>query len=246
MRQTRFVALVLGSGALSGLLLGAANIVLVEPYLDAAIMDEARAGITTTDAGEIEMYWFEHNEYRQWQKAGSVAAASLLGTSVSALYALVYLVYSNSLPGATQTAKMRVLAAAMWASLYVVPFIKYPPVLPGDGDAATLEMRTMWYVALVAVSGAAAIALHRVSLAMPSKGVIFLAAAWVAIVSVSMVAMPANPDTILTPVETLNEFRAASFASVTIYWAAFGLLLLALWGRFGRSLKIGTRKDGFV
>lgn len=233
MQQTRFIVLVLVSGALSGLTLGAANIVLVEPYLDVAIMDEARAGLEPSDGPQVDMFWAEHEDYRQLQKGGAVIAAMVLGTAASALYGLVYLLYSKSLPGATHTARIRILAVSMWVALHVVPFVKYPPSLPGGSGADTLEIRTTWFLTLVVISGVGAILLHRASLSMPGKRKAVPAIAWVAMISLCIVVMPANPETAQNPPEILDAFRAASFASVAIYWTSFALILGALWAKLG-------------
>lgn len=240
MQVIRFVAIVLCSGAISGLILGATNIVLVEPYLDVAIMNEAQEEASSIEPDEIDVFWFEYDKYRQWQKGGAVLAAVLLGTAVSALYGLVYALYAKSLPSTDRIQKAHGLAAAMWLALYIVPFIKYPPVLPGDGDAETLAMRTAWYVTLIILSGVTTISLYHVSRTLTRAKKLIPIIAGITIISVSIVAMPSNPDIVSSPQDTLNAFRATSLVSVTIYWVMLGIVFSLLWRRFGHDLQVGA------
>ena len=214
---------------------------LVGPYLEAAIMSEAVAEATSISPNRTEMFWFEYNEYREWQRSGAILSAVIIGVLISALYGLVYALYERSIPGRGHVQKTVVLAGAMWLALYIVPLAKYPTVLPGDGDPATLEIRTMWYVVLIALSGISAVLLHRVSLMLRGSRKAVPAVLWVAIVALAVIMMPQNPDTITTQQDMLNEFRILSAVSITTYWAVLGIVFGVLWKRFGRSVKVWTR-----
>lgn len=94
-----FVIITLLSGAIAGTILGAINQALVEPYIDRAISIETQNVIKE---GEV-VDSVELQNYRLWQKGGEVAAGTILGMSLGALFGIVlYIVGTCYYP--TQTA----------------------------------------------------------------------------------------------------------------------------------------------
>lgn len=224
MRAAGFVAAVIISGAAAGAVFGIVTQALAVPHIEAATLAEARAAGAA--AG-----WDAYAEYRGWQGAGAAVASIVLGCAFAALYGAVYLAYGHRLPCRSATARAYILAGAMWLALYAVPAAKYPPSLPGEGSAETLGARLGLHAALLAVSGASALALHRASLGARGPRRALYPAAWVAIVAVAMAALPAHPGA--EAAQGAWEFRAASAAAVAAYWAALPAVFVPLSRRLG-------------
>ena len=125
MKTSLFLLIVLASGAFAGLIHGGVNLAIVEPYLDQAIGIENQ---NLFDSGEEEdtlEFWVEYDGYRTWQKGGQVLAGIILGTSIGALFGIVFAFSRESLPGKNNVKKALVLAGIMWLTLYFIPFLKY-------------------------------------------------------------------------------------------------------------------------
>lgn len=228
MKALTFIAITLLSGALAGTVLGLINQGVVEPYLNAAIDLENQAAAAE---GEI-IDPAELAAYRIWQRSGSVAAGAVLGTSLGALFGVVFAYGRNLLPGATNLKKALVLAGIMWLALYLVPAIKYPANPPAVGDPETIYLRQGLYLAMIAISGFAALGIGATYRKMPEKSRRLVAPAiYAAIVATAFFALPANPDEISAPMDLVNAFRIASGATMTVFWVVLGAILGALWDR---------------
>jgi len=56
-----------------------------------------------------------------------------LGTSVGALFGIVFALSKNSLPGNNTVKKSLILAGIMWFTVYLISFLKYPANPPTVG-----------------------------------------------------------------------------------------------------------------
>ena len=121
-----FIAIVLVSGFVAGTIHGAVNLAIVEPYLDEAISIENRNLFTSGEAEDTPQFWVEYNSYRDWQKSGQLLAGGILGMSIGALFGIVFAYSRNSLPEGHTVKKTFVLAAIMWFTIFLIPFLKYP------------------------------------------------------------------------------------------------------------------------
>lgn len=219
---------VIVSGAAAGAVFGAVTQALAVPYIEAATLAEAQA---MAGPGGGAAFWAGYADYRAWQGAGAMAAAVVLGCAFAALYAAVYLAYGHRLRGGA-AARAYALAGAMWLALYAVPAIKYPPALPGEGSAETLGARIGLHAIMVAVSGGAAIGLHRASLGSRWPRRALYPAAWVLVVAAAAALLPSHP----APEQAAGDawgFRAASAAAVAAYWASLPAALVPLARRLG-------------
>ncbi len=232
MRTALFVAIVLASGALAGLVHGSANLLIVEPYLDDAIEMEARGLIASGLEEDTPVFWAEHGEYRAWQKGGQVLAGVILGVSAGSLFGIVYALSRGALPARGDVRKALMLAGMMWATVYLVPFLKYPATLPGAGDGETVVLRSILYLSLVAMSGLAAVGAYRLSTRLRGRRKLLALACYAAFVAAAFAAMPGNPEGGSGSPEALNWFRAMTVVGVSSFWAAVGLALGALWHRY--------------
>ena len=97
MKTGLFVVIVLLSGCFAGTIYGALNLAIVEPYLDDAINIENQSMFATGEEDSTPIFWVEYYEYRSWQKGGEVLAGAILGTSIGALFGIVFAYSRNSL-----------------------------------------------------------------------------------------------------------------------------------------------------
>ena len=121
MKTFLFIIIVLISGASAGFIHGLTNLVFVEPSLDQAIGIENQHLFASGEAKDTPEFRAEFDSYRYWQKGGQVLTGAILGTSIGALFGIVYAYSRNSLPGRTDLKKTFVLAAIMWLSIYLIP-----------------------------------------------------------------------------------------------------------------------------
>src|SRR5581483_7642283 len=155
MKTITFIAITLIAGAIAGTILSTLNQGIVEPFIERAIALENQKAMS---AGEmINPLQFEN--YRVWQKGGEIAAGTILGTSLGALFGIVYAYSRSSIPASNERKKALILAGVMWFVLFLIPALKYPANPPAVGDPETLYYRQTLYIAYLAISGFSALGL---------------------------------------------------------------------------------------
>ena len=169
MKTILFLAIVLFSGALAGTLHGVANLAIVEPFLDTAIGIENQNLFASGEEKDTPEFWVEYDAYRDWQKGGQVLAGAILGTSMGGLFGIVYVLSRNALPQGNDLKKSFTLAAIMWLTIYIIPFLKYPANPPTVGDPETVVLRSILFLSLIAISGFGAVAFYQVYKRLQSK-----------------------------------------------------------------------------
>ena len=97
MKIALFITIVLVSGCFAGVIHGLANLAIVEPYLDEAIGIENQNLFLSGEEEDAPEFWVEYNSYRYWQKGGQVLAGAILGTSIGALFGIVFDYSRNAL-----------------------------------------------------------------------------------------------------------------------------------------------------
>jgi len=231
MRTSIFLIIVLLSGAFAGLVHGSANLVLVEPYLDEAIGIENQNLFASGEEKDTPEFWVEYEGYRVWQKSGQILAGAILGTSIGALFGLVFALSRNSLPGNNDIKKAVVLAGIMWFTMFVIPFLKYPANPPTVGDAETVVLRSILYLSFIAISGFGVIGFYKLSKKLQNNKKLVALIGYGVFISVVFFAMPENPDEITAPMDLVNEFRIMSFLGVSSFWVSIGVILGFFWNR---------------
>jgi predicted cobalt transporter CbtA len=233
LRAFTFVIITLLSGAIAGTILGVLNQALVEPYIDRAISIETQNDIKE---GEV-VYPVELQNYRLWQKAGEIAAGAILGTSLGALFGIVF-VYSRSLllHSDSNVKKALILAGIMWFVLFLIPALKYPANPPAVGDPDTIYYRESLYIGLLAISGFSALGLALLYRMLGNRTnnknrIIIVPVIYAAIMVGAFLVLPPNPDKITVPVDLVQGFRIASAFTMTIFWGLLGITLGAFWDR---------------
>lgn len=173
----------------------------------------------------------------------------IFGLAMGALFAVLFCVaYARTDTVAPQRLSA-LLAAGAFVTVYVVPFVKYPPNPPAVGQSDTIGARTGWYVVMVASSVALAVAAvwlrRRLSerIGTPNATALAAAAYLLAVLAVA-VALPSVDETpgplrdpagtIVYPgfpADVLYEFRLLSLATQLVLWAGLGAVFAALAGR---------------
>ncbi len=238
MRTAVFLAIVLVSGALAGTIHGMANLAIVEPYLDEAIGIENQNLFASGEEEDTPQFWVEYNSYRDWQKGGQVLAGAILGTSIGALFGIVYALSRNSLPGRTDLQKSFVLAGVMWVTVYLIPFLKYPANPPTVGDGETVVLRAILYLSFIAISGFGAVGFYQVYKRLKSNTKVLAFAGYAVFIGVMFALMPPNPDEVTAPMDLVNGFRVMSVLGVSVFWVSVAAILGMLWHKFRPDSEI--------
>ena len=231
MKTFLFVIIVLISGAFAGLIHGTVNFAIVEPYLDQAIGIENQNLFASGEADDSLEFWVEYEGYRVWQKSGQILAGVILGTSVGALFGIVFALSRNSLPGNNDLKKAMVLSGVMWFTMYLIPFLKYPANPPTVGDSETVVLRAILYLSFIAISGFGAVGFYKLSQKFHNNKKLVGLVGYGVFISAVFFVMPENPDEITAPMNLVNEFRVMSVLGVTSFWVSIGILLGFFWNR---------------
>ena len=232
MKTILFVVIVLLSGAFAGLIHGTVNFAIVEPYLDQAIGIENQNLFESGEEEDSPQFWVEYEGYRVWQKSGQILAGVILGTSIGALFGIVFALSRNSLPGNNDIKKALVLAGIMWFTIYLIPFLKYPANPPTVGDAETVVLRAILYISFIAISGIGAIVFYKLSRKFKNRKKLVSLIGYGIFISAVFLIMPENPDEITAPMNLVNEFRLMSVLGVSSFWISVGIILGFFWNRF--------------
>jgi predicted cobalt transporter CbtA len=228
MKTIAFILITLISGAIAGTILGLINQLLVEPYIDQAIKIEVQNTVASGEPVDLD----ELVQYRLWQKGGEIVAATILGTSISALFGIVYAYSRDSLPGSNNKKKGLILAGIMFLVIFLIPALKYPANPPAVGDPETIEYRESSYIVMLVISGftALGVAILYRSLGQTRESRKFIVPAiYVVIIALAFVVLPPNPDVITMSSDLLMNFRIVTTITMGIFWGTLGILLGSLW-----------------
>ncbi|HEV7853422.1 MAG TPA: CbtA family protein [Mycobacterium sp.] len=152
------------------------------------------------------------------------------GVAMGALFAVAYCVSYGRLGTSSPRLLSVLLAAGMFLSLYVVPFLKYPANPPAVGLDETIRARTLLYLMMVVLSAvllAAAVWLGRrlVERFDAWSATLIAAAAYVVAVAIVMLALPTideTPDEF--PADVLYDFRLYSLGTQFVLWAIIAVV----------------------
>ena len=236
MKTVFFIVIVLVSGFVAGVIHGTVNLVIVEPYLDEAIEIENQNLFATGLAEDTPQFWAEYSSYRDWQKSGQLLAGGILGMSIGALFGIVFAYSRNSLPKGHTLKKTFVLAAIMWLTIFIIPFLKYPANPPTVGDVDTVVLRSILYLSFIAISGFSAVGFFILykKLQNKKKGLAFVG--YAVFITTVFFIMPVNPDEVKAPMDLVNSFRIMSVIAVTTFWIAEAIIFGMLWQKYKAKL----------
>ena len=242
MKTVFFIVIVLVSGFVAGVIHGTVNLVIVEPYLDEAIEIENQSLFATGLAEDTPQFWAEYSSYRDWQKSGQLLAGGILGMSIGALFGIVFAYSRNSLPKGHTLKKTFVLAAIMWLTIFIIPFLKYPANPPTVGDVDTVVLRSILYLSFIAISGFSAVGFFILykKLQNKKKGLAFVG--YAVFITTVFFIMPVNPDEVKAPMDLVNSFRIMSVIAVTTFWIAEAIIFGMLWQKYKAKLDESSFK----
>jgi predicted cobalt transporter CbtA len=225
------------AGLIAGLLAGVFAYTAGEPKIDAAIAIEAAAAHAEQAAAPVPAGAEPHDDAlvsRGGQKAGLFLALGLFGTAMGGLLATAFVFLRRRLRTPSDARAALGLAGAAVLGAVIVPFLKYPANPPAVGDPATINQRTVSYLAMVAIGlvsvWAAVVAYRAVHDNAPEwRRWVTSAAAFVAVVTVGYVALPHVDEVADTfPASLLWNFRIVSIGTLVILWATLGVAFAAL------------------
>jgi len=205
---------------------------IVEPYLDKAIGIENQNLFASGEAEDTPQFWVEYNSYRDWQKSGQLLAGGILGMSIGALFGIVFAYSRNSLPKGHTVKKTFVLAAIMWFTIFLIPFLKYPANPPTVGDADTVVLRQTLYLLFIAISGFSAVGFFVLYKKLQNKKKGFAFVGYAVFITAVFFIMPPSPDEVKAPMDMVNGFRTMSVVAVSTFWVAEAIILGALWQKY--------------
>jgi predicted cobalt transporter CbtA len=241
MKTVAFIAITLLAGAIAGTILGALNQGIVEPYIEQAI---ALENDKAASEGEL-INSVEFGNYRTWQRGGEIVAGTILGTSIAALFGIVFAYTRSAVPGSNNKKKGLIVAGIVWFVLFLMPVLKYPANPPAVGDPETIHYRQTLYLAYMAISGFSALGLALLYRKLGNKAAkkAIVPTVYAAIMVIAYIAMPPNPDQITAPMDLVTSFRIASGFTMSIFWGLLGIILGAFWDKLKphESARISIR-----
>ncbi|MFI7545480.1 CbtA family protein [Actinoplanes sp. NPDC049599] len=231
------------AGLIAGLLAGVFAYASGESRIDAAIAIEQAAAATAPAHGTDDGHHDQELVSRAGQKVGLFLATALYGVAMGGLLATAYTVLRRRLRTPSDTRAAFGLAGAALLGVVLVPFGKYPANPPAVGDPATINQRTISWLAIVVIGLVAvwaAVVAFRAPRAQAPEWLRATAAVlgFVAVVAIGYLLLPAIdevPDTF--PPSLLWTFRLASLGTQVTLWTALGLAFAALLPRLRPAVR---------
>lgn len=221
----------LAAGALAGAAAGLFSLLLAEPLMDRAVRLEEERG-AAADAHEhthgTAAQGVEHHAdlfTRDTQHLGLVVTAVVVGLAIGVFFALAHALVHREDPGARPWPRALVLAGAGFTGAVLLPFLRYPANPPGVGDSGTVDERTGYWLAAVAIGVLGMFLAHQVHKRLSGHGapVRHTAVALTAVAVLALLfALPGNPDALEVPATLLWDFRVLSLGSQALLWAVLG------------------------
>ncbi len=174
---------------------------------------------------------------------GLLVAGVTLGGLVGVVSAMAMGRFGRLSPRSTTLA----VTAIAFVTVYVVPFLIYPPNPPAVGSGDTIGMRSALYFIVLAISLIAAVTAVLVGRRLTGRvggwhAALIGIAGYVVVMLVVMALLPHYnevPDTF--PASVLYDFRRASFLTQFTLWAVLGVVLAEFVGRLSRRAPAGER-----
>ncbi|MDX6311359.1 MAG: hypothetical protein QOF84_2793 [Streptomyces sp.] len=160
--------------------------------------------------------------------AGLATAVLVFGTAVGGITALAFCFALGRIGRFGARATAALVAAGAFATVYLVPFLKYPANPPGANDPATIGKRTTLYFLMIALTVLLALAAVILGRRLAGRwgnwnATLAAATAFIAVTAVAMVFLPAVNETPKDfPATALWQFRLASLGIQALLWSTFG------------------------
>lgn len=219
------VRALLARGMFAGVAAGAVAFALAylvgEPQVDAAIaFEDAHA-----KGSDMELV------SRSLQSTAGLATAVLVfGAAVGGIAALAFCFALGRIGRFSPRATAALLAGAAFATLCLVPSLKYPAGPPSVGSADTIGKRTALYFLMIALTVLLALAATLLGRALAPRwgnwnATLGAMAVFIAAMAAAAVFLPAVDEVPEDfPATVLWQFRLASIAVQALLWACFGVV----------------------
>jgi predicted cobalt transporter CbtA len=232
--ERRIIARGLLAGALGGVLALLFARVFVEPAIGRAIDFEDMEAAHEHGVHEHGAELFTRGVQANIGMGFGVLAFSV---AMGVLFAVAFAVIYGRVGSVGPRALSVLMAAGAFGAVYLVPFLKYPPNPPAVGREETIGDRTGWYLVMVLVSVALAIAAvwlgrHLVARLGAWSAALTAAGVYIAAVAVAMLVLPIVAETPEHfPADVLYDFRLYSLGTQLVLWATIALVFAPLAGR---------------
>ncbi|MEU5163427.1 CbtA family protein [Streptomyces sp. NPDC020875] len=224
---SRTVRALLVRGMLAGLIAGVCALA-VAYFLGEGPVD---AAIAFEEAGAHDHGGGEELVSRAVQSTAGLATGVLVfGVAVGGIAALAYCAALGRTGRFGPRGTALLVAVGTLLSVYVVPFLKYPPNPPAVGDPDTIGQRTTLYFLMVVLGVALTVGAVIAGRALaPRTGTwhaaVIAAAGLVLAVGLAYAFLPSFDEVPKGfPAAVLWEFRLATLAVQATLWAVFGLV----------------------
>ena len=238
-------------GLLAGLLAGVVGFgvayAVVEPSIDAAIAIELTE-VHPHEAGHAEQDQDEVPRSLQ-STVGLLTTTAVAGTTLGGLVGVLSALALGRFGGLGVRGSTLLVTGIGFVSLYVVPFVAYPPNPPAVGHSETIATRTTLYFATVAISVIAALTAvlvgRRLAARVGSWSAALIGGAGYLVVCGVAVGLLPRFDEVPTdfPAGVLYEFRTGSFVIQLALWAVLGVVLAELAHRLVRRSGRAAKTD---
>lgn len=204
----------LAAGLLAGLVAGLFAYLFGEPHVDRALALERGA--------------FNEVVGRPVQRLGLIVAVVLYGASVGAIFGLVFASLRDRMAALDDWSRSLRLAAALFAGLFFLPFLKYPADPPGTGDPSNIGVRTVVYLVTVAVCVSTVFVAWNVGRALREQGTgpvarqVLVGAGFVLVLAGFFLTMPPATNPGDFPGDVLWDFRVSALGTQALLWATLG------------------------
>jgi hypothetical protein len=243
---------IIGRGLLAGALAGVFAFVFarifVEPTIERAIAYEEEAA-HAHGGHEHGIELFTRDVQANIGMGFGVLAFSV---AMGALFAVVYCVAYGRVGTVSARLLSLYVAGAMFLSLYVIPYLKYPPSPPALSLDETIRQRTLLHLLIVVLSAALLVAAVYAGRRLVSQlgawnATLVAAAGYVVAVGVVMLVLPGIHETPSNfPADVLYEFRLYSLGTQVVMWLtialAFGAMAARLLGETRRQESVSARR----
>ncbi|MEO3758410.1 CbtA family protein [Mycobacterium sp. B14F4] len=223
------------AGALAGVLAFVFARIFVEPVIERAIAYEDEAA--HAHGGHSHEHGIELFTRGVQANVGMGFGVLAFGVAMGALFAVVFAVTYGRVGNVSARLLALYVAGAMFLSLYVIPFLKYPPSPPALSLDETIRQRTLLYLLLVVLSAALLAAAVYLGRRLASQwgawnAALTAAGAYVVAVAVVMLVLPGIHETPSNfPADVLYEFRLFSLGTQVVMWATIALVFGAMAAR---------------
>ena len=209
------------AGLIGGIALALVLRLLGEDAIGRAIAIEAR--LDPAPAGHHDVF------SRTTQQIGGMIAALIFGLALGVVFAVVLALVRHRMAGPGDVRRVVTLAAIAFATVALVPFLKYPANPPGVGDPDTITRRTMLYLVMLTWSIVSTWAAWRAfrwlrARARPDiERLAGTAAVYTALIAIGFASLPPFTDRVGVPAQLLWRFRIDAITGQAVFWAVTGL-----------------------